>query len=259
MSNKNRSLLTLILIILGVIAANYLGFRTNSDTGDIANNTFSGVNYFFPATYVFTTIWPVIYAGVLGWGVFQALPANRDSSRLKAVAPWMVINIALNALWVLVFGMEAFVSTLPIMIALVIVTLVIYRKLEVGVRRVATLEWLIHITISIYLAWLTVATIANVAAALISVDWNGFGLSFELWALVMLIVGTGLAFVLYRGLNNDVVIPLTYIYAYVGILVRYRDETLVLAGTVIGIVALGALVVWHFVRGRGREVPVNRP
>ena len=259
MSNKNRSLLTLLLVVLGVIAANYLAFRSNSDTGDIANNTFSGVNYFFPATYVFTTIWPVIYAGLLGWGVYQALPSNRDSSRLKAVAPWMVVNIALNALWVLVFGMEAFVSTLPIMIALVFVTLVIYRKLEVGVRRVATWERLIHITISIYLAWLTVATVANVAAALISVNWDGFGLSYEMWALLMLLVGVGLALLLYRGLNNDVVIPLTYIYAYVGILVRYRDEGLVLAGAVIGIVVLAALVVWHFVKGRGRALALGQP
>ena len=44
MSNKTRSLLTLIVLILGVIAANYLGFRMNTDTGDIANQTFDNIN-----------------------------------------------------------------------------------------------------------------------------------------------------------------------------------------------------------------------
>ncbi len=257
MSNRTRTVITLILVVLGVIIANYLGFRANADTGDIANSNFGGVNYFFPATYVFTPIWPVIYAGLLGWAVFQALPANRDERRFGAAAPWMVLNIALNALWVLVFGMEAFVSTVPIMFALIVVTLIVYRKMEIGVARVGLWERLIQITISIYLAWLTVASVANVASALIAAGWNGFGLSNEAWSLVMLLVGAGLAAFLYRGLRNDVVILLTYLYAYVGILIRYSDVTLVLAGTVIGIVILGALVVWHVVGRRGRAAPAG--
>ena len=119
MSNKTRSILTLIVLILGVIAANYLGFRMNTDTGDIANQTFDNTNYFFPATYVFTTIWPVIYAGLVGLAIYQALPANRDNPRFRAAAPWLMLNIFLNALWVWVFGREAFVSTVPIMLVLV--------------------------------------------------------------------------------------------------------------------------------------------
>ena len=86
MSNKNRSILTLIVLVIGIIVANYLGFRANTDTGDIANNTFNDTNYFFPATYVFTTIWPVIYTGLLGWAIYQALPANRDNPRFRAAA-----------------------------------------------------------------------------------------------------------------------------------------------------------------------------
>ena len=70
--NKNTrlwSIVTLIVLIVGVIVANYLGFRTATDTGAIANNTFNDVNYFFPAGYVFTTIWPVIYGGLVAWAI----------------------------------------------------------------------------------------------------------------------------------------------------------------------------------------------
>ena len=257
MSPKNRSILTLVLVTLGIIAANYLAFRSNTDTGDIANNTFNDTNYFFPATYVFTTIWPVIYARLFGWAVYQALPANRDNRRFQAAAPWVVLNIFLNALWVLVFGMEAFVSTLPIMFALVIVTLIVYRKLEIGVTPVSLWERLIQITISIYFAWLTVATVANIASALISVGWNGFGLSAEVWALVMLLVGAGLALFLYRGLRHDVVILLTYLYAYAGILVRYSDVTLVLAGGVLGMLIIGAAAARHFIARRGQTATLK--
>jgi hypothetical protein len=248
-NNRLWSIITLIVLIAGVIAANYLGFRANTDTGDIANNTFNDVNYFFPAGYVFTTIWPVIYIGLVAWAVYQALPANRDNPRFRAAAPWLMVNIVLNGLWVFVFGLEAFVSTLPIMAVLVYTAVVAYRKLGIGTAEVGRTERILQIPISIYLAWLTVATVANIASALIAIGWNGFGISYEVWGLIMLLVGVGLAFFLYRGLGRDVVIPLTYVYAYIGIIVRYSDEPLVLAGAAIGAVALAALSVYHFIGG----------
>ena len=257
MSRKTRSLLTLVLIIIGVIVANIIAFQSNTDTGNIANETFNDLNYFFPATYVFTTIWPVIYAGIIGFAIYQALPAGRDNPRFQAAAPWMVLNIALNALWVYIFGLQMFVTTVGIMVTLLAVTVVVYRKLDIGGARVGLWERLIQITVSIYLAWLSVATVANIAAALISVGWNGFGLSAEVWALVMLLVGAALAVFLYRGLGNDVVIPLTYLYAYLGIVVRYSDVPLVMAGSVIGIVIVGGLAGWHFINRRGQSAALK--
>lgn len=257
MSNKTRSIITLVVLILGVIAANYLGFQANTDTGNIANDTFNDSNYFFPATYVFTTIWPVIYSGLLAWAVYQALPAHRDNSRFRAAAPWLMANILLNGLWVWVFGMEAFVSTLPIMFVLVYTTVMVYRKLEIGITPVGRWERVLQIPISIYLAWLTVATVANIAAALIAAGWNGFGISPEVWALVMLLVGAGLAVFLYRGFQNDVVIPLVYLYAYIGIIVRYSDVPLVLAGGAIGALIVGATAARHFINRRGRPAALK--
>lgn len=246
------SIITLIVLIAGVIAANYLGFRANADTGDIANNTFNNVNYFFPASYVFTTIWPVIYTGLIGWAIYQALPANRENPRFRAAAPWLMINIALNGLWVWVFGLEAFVSTLPIMAALVFTAVVAYRKLRIGQEPVGTWERVLQIPIRIYLAWLTVATVANIAAALIAAGWNGFGVSYEVWGVIMLLVGAGLSFFLYRGFNRDVVFPLVYLYAYIGIIVRYADEPLILVGAAAGATALAAVAAFHFINRRGQ-------
>ena len=251
-NNKMWSIVTLVVIVIATLAANYLGFQANTDTGNIANETFNDANYFFPATYVFTTIWPVIYTGILAWAVYQALPAQRDNPRFRAASPWLMVNLVLNGLWVWVFGMEAFVSTLPIMAALVFTTAVAYGKLRIGQEKVGTWERVLQIPISIYFAWLTVATVANIASALIAIGWNGFGISAEVWGLIMLLVGAALAFFLYRTFYRDVVILLTYIYAYVGIIVRYPDQPLVLAGAVIGGLALAALVVVHFIN-RGRR------
>ncbi len=251
MSKDNRisSILTLVVVIGATIAANILAFTTNMDTGDIANQTFDSTNYFFPATYVFTTIWPVIYAGIVGWAIYQALPAHRDNPRFRAAAPWLMVNMVLNAVWVWVFGMQAFVSTLPIMFILVYTTVVIYRKLEIGRTPVGRWERIFQIALTIYLAWLTVATVANIASALISVGWNGFGLSREVWGLIMLLVGAGLAVYLYRGFGREVVIPLVYIYAYVGIIIRYADVPLILTGAILGALVLAGLSAYHFLRG----------
>ena len=259
MNKNNRlwSIVTLIVLVVGVIVANYLGFRANTDTGAIANTTFNDINYFFPAGYVFTTIWPVIYLGLVAWAIYQALPANRDNPRFRAAAPWLMVNIVLNGLWVLVFGMEAFVSTLPIMVVLVYTAVVAYRKLGIGTAEVGRAERLLQIPISIYLAWLTVATVANTASALIAVNWNGFGISYEVWGLIMLLVGVGLAIFLYRSFNRDVVIPLVYVYAYVGVIVRYSNEPLILAGAAIGAVVLAALAVFHFINRRGRPATLR--
>jgi hypothetical protein len=246
MSNKSRAVLTLIVIVLGTVVANYLGFQANTDTGDIANQTFNDANYFFPATYVFTTIWPIIYAGLIAWAVYQALPAHRDTPRFRAAAPWLMVNIALNALWVWVFGREAFVATLPVMLALVYTTVVAYRKLEIGREPVGRWERLLQIPISIYLAWLSVATVANVAAALIAVGWSGFGVSYEIWGLIMLLVGAGLSVFLYRSFHDDVVFPLVYLYAYVGIMARYSDVWPVLVGAAIGALIVAAVAARHF-------------
>ena len=134
MSNNNKlwAIVTLVVLVVGTTVANILGFQANTDTGNIANQTFNDANYFFPATYVFTTIWPVIYSGIIAWAVYQALPAHRDNPRFRAAAPWLMVNLVLNGLWVWVFGMEAFVSTLPIMAALVFTLAVAYGKLRIG-------------------------------------------------------------------------------------------------------------------------------
>jgi hypothetical protein len=89
------------------------------------------------------------------------------------------------------------------------------------------------------------------------VGWNGLGLSAEIWALVMLLIGAALSIYLYYALQRDVVIPLTYLYAYIGILVRYSDVPLVMIGAAAGAIIVGALAAYHFINGRGRAAALK--
>ena len=62
-------------------------------------------------------------------------------------------------------------------------------------------------------------------------------------------VGVGCALFLYRAFNRDVVLPLFPVSPYGGVIVRYSNEPVILAGAAIGAVALAALSAYHFIGG----------
>jgi hypothetical protein len=65
----------------------------------------------------------------------------------------------------------------------------IYTRLDVGNTPVSRDEKLyVHLPFSVYLGWITVAPIANVTAALVSIDWNGFGLGEVMWTSIMIVI-----------------------------------------------------------------------
>jgi hypothetical protein len=51
---------------------------------------------------------------------------------------------------------------------------------------------------SIYLGWISVATIVNIASTLDSFGWQGTPLSASLWTLLMMAISVGLALILLR-------------------------------------------------------------
>jgi len=83
-------------------------------------------------------------------------------------------------------------------------------------------ELALRIPFNLYFGWITVATIANAAALLVNLNWNGFGLSPTVWTVAVLIVGVLLTSVtMYRV--RSVAYGLVAVWAYAGILVRHLD------------------------------------
>lgn len=69
---------------------------------------------------------------------------------------------------------------------------------------------------SVYLGWISVATIANISYYLVELGWEGFGLSDQIWTIIMLIVSAGLA-IWFRYQQNDLAFPLVFVWAIIGI------------------------------------------
>ena len=178
--------------------------------------------YFVPAGYVFS-IWSVIYLGLIAYAVFQLLPAQRENPRLRQTGWWFALSCAANSIWLFLWHYGYFALSVVAMLTLLISLIVIYQRSGIGRQAVPSGErWLIHLPFSIYLGWITVATIANITAYLDFVNWNGFGISPEIWTFIILVVAIGIA-ALVAYSRQDIAYLLVLIWAFIGIGVEQSD------------------------------------
>jgi hypothetical protein len=211
---------------------------------------------FVPAGYVFA-IWGLIYLGLIAYGVYQALPAQKENPRLRAIGwPFVVGSIA-NMVWIFLWHYQYLALTVVAMLVLLASLIVIYHRLGTGRTRVSRVEtWLVRVPFSIYLGWITVATIANITDLLWASGWNGFGLSAEAWFAIML----G-ATVIIAGLmaytRGDVAYLLVLVWALVGIAVKHTGLQSVVTASLIaaGLVAMAVIVA--AVRSRRVMLPAG--
>jgi hypothetical protein len=210
--------------------------------------------YFVPAGYVFA-IWGLIYLGLVAFGVYQALSAQRENPRLRSIGWLFVLSCVANIAWIFFWHYEIFPLTLVVMLTLLLLLIVIYLRLDIGRTQVSAAEkWCVRVPFSIYLGWITVATIANVTDLLKYLNWSGWGISPEVWAVIMLIAGTIITalVILTRG---DIAYGLVIVWAFIGIAVK-QAATPLIANTAWVMTALVALLlVVGFILGRRRELP----
>ena len=144
------------------------------------------------------------------------------------------------------------------MISLLVSLILIYLRLEIGRTVVPAAEkWFVHVPISIYLGWITVATIANVTSVLDYLNWGGWGISPEAWAVIMLAAGTGIAAAvsLTRG---DIAYMLVIVWAFVGIAVKHVATPVVAAAAwVTTVLVVLALIAGAVLQRRRKRIGEN--
>ena len=191
--------------------------------------------FFVPAGYVFS-IWGVIYLGLVAFAVYQALPSQRNNPRLMGVGILFALSCAANIAWIFLWHYERFPLTLVAMLALLASLIGVYLRLGIGREAVpATERWLVRVPFSIYLGWVSVATIANVTSLLDYLGWGGWGIPEAVWAVIMLVIGAGLTTVV--GLSRcDVAYALVIVWAFVGIAIKHAGTPLVAVTAAVGAV-----------------------
>ncbi len=244
----------LTLVVNGLANALPLNGRT---TGSISD----GFQVLFvPAGYVFG-IWGLIYVGLIAFGIYQALHSQRANPRLRRLGYLFALSCLANSAWIFLWHYGYFLLTLVVMVLLLASLTAMYLILGIGRTEVSAAEkWLVNIPFSIYLGWITVATIANATDVLDYVRWNGWGLAPEVWFVVVMLTAVAITatVALTRG---DIAFLLVIIWAFIGIAVKQAGNPTVVMTTwlMTAIVALMLLAsVWaRTSRGKPALLPAG--
>lgn len=200
-----------------------------------------------PAGYVFA-IWGVIYLGLVGYAVWQSLPAQAANARVRAVALPVAIGNVANLVWILLWHYLLIPASLLAMFVLLATLMVVYRRLREPPRRrapspVGRFERLwVRGTFSVYLGWITVATVANVSIALYDAGWGGAFVPAQVWAAITLVVATVLGGLMLRRFG-DLAYVAVLVWAFVGIVLAQWGATVVVGTAIVGVLALAFLAV----------------
>lgn len=216
------NLLTVIVALTVNTLASALPLN-GQNTGEISDRF---QVYFVPAGYVFA-IWGIIYLGWIAFTIYQFQPSQKESPRLRRLGYLFAISNLANAAWLFAWHYNFFGLSVLVMLTLLGLLIASYVRLGVNRSLVTNLEgWCVDIPFSLYLGWITVATVANIADWLYLVEWNGFGISEQAWAVIMLAVAAvlGLLMVLIR---RDAAYLFVLVWAFIGIAVRQTSVPMV--------------------------------
>lgn len=222
MKNTFRQVLV-VLTVLATIVVNALANAlpiNGLGTGEISDRF---QVYFVPAGYVFS-IWGLIYLGLIAYAIFQGLPSQRENPRLQATGWWVVLGGLVNITWIFLWHYEQFVGTLAAMLVLLASLIAVYLRLGIGRTSVPAAEtWAVRLPFSIYLGWITVATVANVTSVLDFLKWDQWGLSDGTWMMIVLAVVVALA-ALMNFTRRDAAYTAVLLWALAGIGVKFPQQ-----------------------------------
>lgn len=245
----NKRQVVNIISLIVVLAANTLAnvLPLNGQTTGQVSDQFP--LYFTPAGYVFS-IWSLIYLGLIGFTIYQALPAQRDNPRLKRLGYWFALSNLFNTAWIFLWHYEQFPATLVAMLALLASLIGIYLWLGIGRTRSSLIEkLLVELPFSIYLGWIAVATVANTSVVLYTLGWNGGALGPVVWTQIMIAVAAVLAIAMII-MRREVAYPLVYVWASIGIAASNPETPVIqttaflFAGIVLAAALAFAVVRW---------------
>jgi hypothetical protein len=258
--NKSRLVLSLSILnllgFLGTVVVNALANIlpiNNKTTGELSDLY---PNLFTPAGLTFA-IWGLIYVLLAIFVVYQLIPSVRKDTQkiyfVQRIGPLFFISCLANIGWIFAWHYEMVSLSLVMMLILLGCLLAIYLRLNIGKSEAPKAEkYFVHLPFSVYLGWITIATIANVTALLVDINWNAWGLGEQFWAVAVIIVGIAIALsVLFT--RKDIFYCLVVDWALLGILLERLSPTevrvqSVVVVTIVGLVLITAGVIAQLVR-----------
>ena len=242
-----------IFALIVTIVLNYL-----SNTGIFNGNTMSTVsaayqNLFTPAGYAFS-IWGLIYLGLAAFVIYHAVvsfKSNQENNVVLKVGWWFVISCIANCAWIFAWLYDYTGLSVIIMIMLLfsLVMIILKTRMELDdlpMKQIAFVWW----PFSLYAGWITVALIANIAAWLTKINWDGFGLSSITWTIIMIIIA-GIIYLLMTWQRNMREYALVGVWGLLAIAVaNWTTEPSIVQSSIIISVIIFLSSTVHAIRNR---------
>ena len=242
-----NTIAVLASIIVNILA-NALPINGNL-TADIADNI---PNLFVPAGITFA-IWGVIYILILLFAGYQLAQLfgkiDERNEYLDKISFWFILGCIGNIVWIFLWHYEQILLSMIPILVLFISLLMAYVRLDVGNSDASKREkYFIHLPISVYFGWLTVATIANVTAVLVTLDVGDLFLGEVLWTVLVIVVAMIITLlVIYQ--KHDVGYSLVIIWALLGIIIKqYGSNQMIVLTAGVSAAIIAGFLLYQFVQ-----------
>jgi tryptophan-rich sensory protein len=243
--------LNIVAFVLVILVNSLAGSTTLIGGQNTASVSDSNPTLVTPAGYVFS-IWGVIYVLLGVFVIYQALPGRKGEYQEK-ISFFFVLSSIFNIVWLFLWQYEFLCFSVVLMFLLLFSLIAIYVRLGVGKSKVPMRERLaIHLLFSVYLGWITIASIANVATTLVSVSWNGLGIPPETWATLIIIIASLIA-LLVAATRVDFAYGLVIIWALMGIAVKQSQNPNIVLLAQISAVVVGIAEAARIIFSRTRN------
>jgi len=213
------NIIAVILTIIVNSLANVLPIG-GKNTAELSDNI---PNLFVPAGITFA-IWGVIYVLIILFAIYLGRDFFKKEKSttpfLEKISYLFILSCIVNIVWIFLWHYEQVILSLLAMVVLFLSLLFMYLRLNIGKEKVSLKEKLfIHVPISVYIGWITVATIANVTAVLVTLGWDGFGVSEEIWAILVIIVAAIITILMLIN-RKDYAYSAVIVWALIGIYLK---------------------------------------
>ncbi len=226
----------LMIVVNGLAGSTtVLGGVTSADVSDMYPTLIT------PAGFTFA-IWGIIYILLLLFTVYQLLPKNRDKPFLQQIGLFFALSSVFNISWLFLWHYDYVTYSLVLMAALLASLILVYLRLGIGKTTVSLKEMaFVQLPFSVYLGWISIATIANVSVALTAVGWDGWGIEASAWAVAIICVALLLSLAVLVT-RKDVAYCFVVVWALLGILIKQSEQESIVLASEIGIVLLLAAI-----------------
>jgi hypothetical protein len=184
-------------------------------------------NLFTPAGITFA-IWGIIYLLLALFtlylvGIFHGKGIIKKKLLIRTGIIFSISSLA-NIAWIFSWHYQIIPLSMVLMVAILVCLIMVMQEIDKEILTKREM-FFIKIPFSVYFGWITVATIANATVLLVSLNWDGFGISPTIWTIVVILIGTIIGIT--RVIRvKDIAYGLVFIWAYAGILIKHISTDL---------------------------------